>query len=143
MILSIQDFIREVVTPAIQKLSPEKKAEFRQAWLSQVEGRKGDRNFLKSCGSTLTETRMPKPATPVTLVNDAARKGVSIARFRITKAQGEEIKRIEREQSHDAALEAVGNVSGSSEFLNSSSVYKGNLAVKQNSRKSLDNRYHL
>ena len=50
MIMSIQDFVSEVVTPAIQKLSPEEKAEFRQAWLSQIEGRKGDRYFLKSCG---------------------------------------------------------------------------------------------
>ncbi|HVS89742.1 MAG TPA: hypothetical protein VHF01_16165 [Candidatus Acidoferrum sp.] len=50
------------------------------------------------------QTKMPKPATPVTVMNDAARKGVSIGRFRITKAEGEEIKRIEREQGHDAAV---------------------------------------
>jgi len=47
---------------------------------------------------------MPKRATPVTVINDAARKGVTVHRFRITKAQGDEIKRIEREQGHHAAL---------------------------------------
>jgi len=41
---------------------------------------------------------MPKPVTPVTLINDAARKGVAIQRYRLTKDQGEEIKRIERDQ---------------------------------------------
>ncbi len=50
---------------------------------------------------------MPRPATPVTVINDAARKGVSIARFHITKVQGEEIKRIERAQGHDRALAAL------------------------------------
>jgi hypothetical protein len=40
---------------------------------------------------------MPKPASPVTFINDAATKGVSIARFRYTKAQGEETNRIEVE----------------------------------------------
>ena len=49
-------------------------------------------------------TEMPKRATPVTVINDAARKGVTVHRFRITKAQGDEIKRIEREQGHHAAL---------------------------------------
>ncbi len=53
------------------------------------------------------EIKVPKPTTPVTVINDAARKGVSIGRFRITKAQGEEIKRIEREQGHDTALRLV------------------------------------
>jgi len=33
-----------------------------------------------------------------------AGKGVSVARYRITKEQGAEIKRIEREQGHDQAL---------------------------------------
>ncbi len=47
---------------------------------------------------------MPKPAQPHDVINDAAKKGVSIARFRITKAHGEEIKRIEREQGRDPAL---------------------------------------
>jgi hypothetical protein len=47
---------------------------------------------------------MPKPARPHDIINDAAKKGVSMARFRITKAQGNEIKRIGREQGHDAAL---------------------------------------
>ena len=54
MILSIQDFMREVVTPAIQKLSPEEKREFRQAWLSHVAERErtaeNDRRFLGSIG---------------------------------------------------------------------------------------------
>jgi hypothetical protein len=50
MIMSIQDFICEVVTPAIQRLSPEQKAEFRQALLSQVAAKQkeSDRRFL--CG---------------------------------------------------------------------------------------------
>jgi precorrin-4 methylase len=80
-------------------------------------------------------TEMSKPATPVTVINDAAEKGAAVHRFRITKTLGDEIKRIEREQSHEAALWAVGNGSGSSEFVNSSSVYNGNFAVKQNRRK--------
>ncbi len=50
---------------------------------------------------------MPKPATPMTVINDAAKKGVAIHRFRITKAQGDEIRRIEREQGHSAALRGV------------------------------------
>ena len=41
---------------------------------------------------------MPKLARPQDVVNDATRKGVSMARFRITKAQSEEIKKVEREQ---------------------------------------------
>lgn len=49
-------------------------------------------------------TEMPKRATPVTVINDAARKGVAVHHFRITKAQGDEIKQIEREQGHDQAL---------------------------------------
>ena len=47
---------------------------------------------------------MPKPARPHDVINDGARKGVSIGRFRICKAQGEEIKRIEREEGTNAAL---------------------------------------
>ncbi len=47
---------------------------------------------------------MPKATGLQDVINDAARKGVSIARFRITKAQGEKIKKLEREQEHDAAL---------------------------------------
>jgi hypothetical protein len=49
-------------------------------------------------------TEMPKPATPVTVINDAVRKGVAVHRFSITKAEGDEIKRIEREHGHDTAL---------------------------------------
>jgi len=52
--MSIEDFVREVLTPAIQKLSPEEKAEFRQPWLDYVaekeRTRKNDRRFLQSCG---------------------------------------------------------------------------------------------
>ncbi len=54
MTMSIEDFVREVLTPAIQKLSPEEKAEFRQPWLDYVaekeRTRKNDRRFLQSCG---------------------------------------------------------------------------------------------
>jgi len=54
MFMSIQDFILEVVTPAIQKLSPEEKQAFRQPWLDYVADkertRKYDRRFLQSCG---------------------------------------------------------------------------------------------
>jgi len=50
---------------------------------------------------------MPKPATSVSMINDAARNGVSIHCFRITKAQGDEIRRIEAEQGHVAALRRV------------------------------------
>jgi hypothetical protein len=46
---------------------------------------------------------MPKP-TLHDVINSAARKGVSVTRFRITKDQGAEIKRIEREQGHDQAI---------------------------------------
>jgi hypothetical protein len=54
MTMSIQDFIKEVVLPAIQKLSPEEKRAFREAWLYQVAEkehmRNSDRQFLKACG---------------------------------------------------------------------------------------------
>src|SRR5258708_1755420 len=50
MTMPIQDFVRDVLTPAIQKLSPEEKREFRQVWLSQINEREADRNFLRSCG---------------------------------------------------------------------------------------------
>jgi hypothetical protein len=43
--------------------------------------------------------------TPLrTLIQNAHKNGASYMRFHITKAQGDEIKRIEREQGHDAAL---------------------------------------
>jgi hypothetical protein len=47
---------------------------------------------------------MSKPARTHDLINDAAKKGISVARFLITKAQGEETKRVEREQGHGAAF---------------------------------------
>ena len=50
---------------------------------------------------------MLKPPRPHDIINDAARKGVSIHRFRITKAQGDEINRIEAEQGQDMALAAL------------------------------------
>ncbi len=50
---------------------------------------------------------MPKPATPMTVINDAAKKGVAIHRFRISKSQGDEIKGIEPVQRRDAALRRV------------------------------------
>ena len=37
MILCIEDFVRQVLTPAIQKLSSEEKREFREAWLAQYD----------------------------------------------------------------------------------------------------------
>jgi len=43
------------------------------------------------------------------VINDAARKGVSIGRFRISKAQGEKIKRLEA-KSHDLALAALSRM---------------------------------
>jgi hypothetical protein len=50
MICSLQSFIEEILAPAIQKLSPDEKREFRQAWLSQINEREADRCFLRSCG---------------------------------------------------------------------------------------------
>jgi len=54
MTLSIEDFVRQVLTPAIQKLSPEEKAEFRQAWWALVAARQkekeSDRRFLRIVG---------------------------------------------------------------------------------------------
>jgi len=49
MICSIQEFVHEI-TNQISKLSPDEKREFRQAWLSQINERESDRNFLRSCG---------------------------------------------------------------------------------------------
>jgi hypothetical protein len=40
----------------------------------------------------------------VDVVNQAAKNGVSTARFKITQGQAAEIKVFEREQGHDAAL---------------------------------------
>ena len=50
---------------------------------------------------------MPKPPRPVDVVNQAAKSSVAVGHFKITKVQGEEIKRIEREQGHDQALRRV------------------------------------
>jgi hypothetical protein len=50
---------------------------------------------------------MPKPMRPHDVVNAAAKQGVGMARFRISREAGAEIKRIEREQGHDAALRLV------------------------------------
>jgi hypothetical protein len=50
------------------------------------------------------KSRMPKPTRLRDVFNDATRKSVSIARFRITKVQRHQIKRIERQQGHDQAL---------------------------------------
>jgi hypothetical protein len=40
-------------------------------------------------------------------VNQAAKQGVAVGCYRITKEQGAEVKRIEREQGHDAALRLI------------------------------------
>jgi hypothetical protein len=50
---------------------------------------------------------MPKPLGLHDVINQAAKQGVSVGRYRITKEQGAEIKRIEREQGHDQALAAL------------------------------------
>jgi hypothetical protein len=54
MTMPIQDFFENMLTPAIQKLSPKEKAEFRQAWWAQIVEREktaeNDRRFLKSVG---------------------------------------------------------------------------------------------
>lgn len=47
---------------------------------------------------------MPKPARPVDVVNQAAKNGVGMARFRIRRDQAAEIKKLEREHGQDAAL---------------------------------------
>jgi hypothetical protein len=47
---------------------------------------------------------MPKPARPHDVVDQAARQSVAVGRYRITKEQGSEIKRIEREEGTNAAL---------------------------------------
>jgi hypothetical protein len=51
MTTSLQSFF-ELATVAIQKLSPEEKAEFRQAWRDQVADKvkENDRRFLRSEG---------------------------------------------------------------------------------------------
>jgi|GEM_PF-5294118 len=41
--------------------------------------------------------------TPMTVVKQAVKNGVNVTRFRITKEQGEEIKRIEREHGKPEA----------------------------------------
>jgi len=52
--MCIEDFVRQVLTPAISKLSAEEKRAFRQPWLDYVaekeQMKKNDRRFLKSCG---------------------------------------------------------------------------------------------
>jgi hypothetical protein len=50
MTMPIQDFVRDVLTPAIERLIPQEKRGFRQAWLSQINEREADRTFLRSCG---------------------------------------------------------------------------------------------
>jgi len=35
--MCIEDFVRQVLTPAISKLSPEEKREFREAWLAHCD----------------------------------------------------------------------------------------------------------
>jgi hypothetical protein len=50
---------------------------------------------------------MPKPTGLHDVINNAARKGVSVTRFRITKEQGAEIRRIEREEGANAALRRI------------------------------------
>ncbi len=47
---------------------------------------------------------MPNPAKPHDVINQAAKQGVAVGRYRITKEQGAEIKRIELEKGHDQAL---------------------------------------
>jgi hypothetical protein len=51
MVTTLQTFV-EAATVAMQKLSPEQKAEFRQAWRDQVADRvkENDRLFLLSVG---------------------------------------------------------------------------------------------
>jgi hypothetical protein len=49
MTIDLQSFL-ELATFQVSKLSPEQKREFRQAWLSQIDEREADRNFLRSCG---------------------------------------------------------------------------------------------
>ena len=43
--MCIEEFVRQVLTPAIQKLSAEEKREFRDAWLAHC-----DRSSLKLTG---------------------------------------------------------------------------------------------
>ena len=52
--------------------------------------------FSDHAESILTETRCPNQPGHTILSNDAARKGVSTARFRISKQDGERIREIER-----------------------------------------------
>ncbi len=47
---------------------------------------------------------MPQPAGPHDVINQAAKQGVAVCRYRITKKQGAEIKRIERKEGTNAAL---------------------------------------
>jgi hypothetical protein len=54
-IMCIEDFVRQVLTPAIQKLSPEQKAEFRTAWLAQY-----DRSSLRLTGDDVRWLRRIK-----------------------------------------------------------------------------------
>jgi hypothetical protein len=45
--------------------------------------------------------------TPMTVIKGAVKNGVNVTRFRITKEQGEELKRIEREHGKPAATVAL------------------------------------
>jgi hypothetical protein len=63
---------------------------------------------------------MPRPAKPHDVINQATKQGIAVCRYRITKEQGAEIKRIEREQGHDQAIRQL------LEFLRLASMISGN-----------------
>lgn len=50
---------------------------------------------------------MPRPLKAYDVIRGAAKDGVSVARFKITQADGQKIKDVERTQGHDAALTAL------------------------------------
>jgi hypothetical protein len=50
---------------------------------------------------------MPRPLKPVDLINDAARKGAAVARFKIDRADGLRIKKLEQRDPQAALAELL------------------------------------
>jgi hypothetical protein len=53
--MCIEDFVRQVLTPAVQRLSASEKTEFREAWISR-----SDRTSLKLTGADVRWLRQIK-----------------------------------------------------------------------------------
>jgi hypothetical protein len=53
------------------------------------------------------EINLPRPLKPYDVIRKAVKDGVSVARFKISGANGQKIEDLERTQRRDAALAAL------------------------------------